>query len=121
MSLLCTLALLGVLQSPHATHTFTRSQDLAVTVLATDGATLSGATVSLCRLQDLESDPSCTRTITDTDGRVSFSVIEASEYSLTGKLDGFAPTTISPLSIGGEDPIAPDQVVLMLNPVCWDC
>ena len=120
MNLLLTFALLGTLQGPNPAHTFTRSQELAVTVLATDGEALAGATVSLCQL-DKQSEESCDRVVTGRDGRAGFTAIAVNEYSITGELDGFAPTMISPLSIGGEDPIAPDQVVLMLNPVCWDC
>ena len=129
MSFLLVLALLGSIQSPHPTHTFTRSQRLEVAAITTAGEPLPGVSVSLCRY-DGSGDPtnetspaesSCSRGVTDASGKTSFEAVPANEYYLKGDLDGFAQTAIYPLSIGAHDPIAPDQVVLMLNPVCWHC
>jgi hypothetical protein len=110
-------------------HTFTRSHRLEVTAQASTGDSLPGVTVSLCVLDASRSpmekpplaEPECRLTVTDAAAKARFAAISPGKYYLTGELDGFARTAIYPLSIGGEDPIAPDQIVLTLNPVCWDC
>lgn len=121
------LWILLILHPPtNTTHTFKRSGALEVQALATSGTPISGVTVQLCPFDGstlgskMPSD-ACRTQISDADGECRYRGIEPGTYTLSGELDGFASTAVYPLSIGAEDPIAPDQVFLVLNPVCWDC
>ena len=116
--LFLTLALLA--SAPADTiHTFTRAEQWTVTVRATDGKTLAGVTLSLCPGAQIGDADACRFAVTGADGRAMIDR-PADSAVLAAELPGFAKTTIGPLS-PREDPVAPDQFVVVLNPVCWHC
>lgn len=132
MHLILTALLLSPLSAAPAdqpaAHTFDRSGTLEVTVRSTAGEPLPGATLSICPLSAVTALPVagelCRHQVTDAAGKARFGARDLDapgELILTAALDGFATTALYPLSVGGEDPIAPDQLVVVLNPVCWDC
>jgi hypothetical protein len=72
----------------------------------------------------MEDDPwseACLRGVTDEAGRAWFRDLPTGKVLLRASLIGFADTTIGPLGIGHIEPRAPRQVIVVLNPVCWDC
>jgi hypothetical protein len=117
--LLIALMLVGVAQdAPRAT--FSGLPRLQVLAVSPEGAPLGGVTLTLCEFQD-EKSARCVVESTNPQGEASFEKVPSAEYRLKGELSGFASTMVFPLSIAASDPIAPDRVVLLLNPVCWHC
>jgi hypothetical protein len=99
-----------------------------VVVRAVDGENLPGAVVYLCEtVREAEHPPerseaACRLELTRADGSVVFVIEEGPRYSVTAVLEGFADTTVFPLSFGPDaEPRAPGVVVLVLNGVCFDC
>lgn len=121
---LIALMLTGVAQGaprlPAPPATFSSLPRLQVLVVSPEGAPLAGVNLALCESRD-EKSARCVVEITNGQGEASFEKVPAAEYRLRGDLSGFASTMVFPLSIGGSDPIAPDRVVLLMNPVCWHC
>src|SRR5687768_3330570 len=103
---------------------------IEVVVRTTAGDPVPGAAVSLCpwrdgegvasRLLEVQSE-GCSRGHAASDGRVTFSAIQPGRYFVTAELSGFAATTVHPLSIASTDPLAPDTLLVVLNPVCFHC
>lgn len=122
--LLIALMLAGAAQDarrlPAQPATFSNLPRLQVLVVSPEGAPLAGVNLMLCEYQD-EKPVRCVVEITNGQGEASFEKVFAAEYRLRGDLSGFASTMVFPLSIGASDPIAPDRVVLLMNPVCWHC
>jgi hypothetical protein len=101
---------------------------VSVVVRAVDGENLPGAVVYLCETaREAENPPersetSCRLELTSADGSAVFVIEEGPRYSVTAVLEGFADTTVFPLSFGPDaEPRAPGVVVLVLNGVCFDC
>lgn len=103
---------------------------IQVEVRATTGEILAGTVVSLCPIArdhpeiPQPQDPayaSCKVAGTDLKGVVSFKALKPGYYAITADANGFAITTVYPLSIAGPDPIAPDKLTIVLNPTCNDC
>lgn len=63
----------------------------------------------------------CEFAVADADGRAQFDGLETRDYVLHAQLEGFAETSVGPMGIGDSNPRAPRTVVVLLNPVCWDC
>lgn len=108
---------------PNSEETFSRRPELRVLVMGSVGEKLSGAVVELCRVAaeaEGEEVP-CRFGASDQDGELHFSEVAPGNYRLTAQLDGFIPTSLGPMSINAEDPIAPDRVVVLLNAACYDC
>ena len=109
--------------------TFTGTSSLSVRVVGTQGDAGAGATLQLCPLPDsymprmglMAESESCAELSADKAGRAVFQDVPEGRYSLVAALDGFARTALFPLPIGSRSPVAPDEVVVMLNPVCFDC
>ena len=122
--LLIALMLVGVAQDaprlPAPRATFSGLPRLQVLAVSPEGAPLAGVTLTLCDSQD-EKPARCVVKTTNPQGEASFEKVPSAEYRLKGELSGFASTMVFPLSIAASDPIAPDRVVLLLNPVCWHC
>jgi len=111
--------------SSHSGH-----PEIEVLVRATTGETLPGTTVALCSIDPnhpaipTPHDPawaSCKVGGTDHTGVVRFKRITPGHYVVTADANGFAISSVYPLSIAGPDPIAPDQLLIVLNPTCHDC
>jgi hypothetical protein len=103
---------------------------LEALVVGVDREALMGAGLSLCPVESAQiharagGDTQCLFAAPGADGRAVFESVAPGRYPLTGSLSGFADTTVSPLSIGMSDlagPRAPGSVMLLLNPVCYDC
>jgi hypothetical protein len=124
VKLLIALMLAGVAQDaprlPAPRATFSGLPRLQVLAVSPEGAPLGGVTLTLCESRD-EKSTRCVVEITNPQGEASFEKVPSAEYRLKGELSGFASTMVFPLSIAASDPVAPDRVVLLLNPVCWHC
>ena len=122
--LLIALMLVGVVQDaprlPAPRATFSGLPRLQVLAISPEGDPLGGATLTLCESRD-EKSARCVVETTNPQGEASFGKVPSAEYRLKGELSGFASTMVFPLSIAASDPLAPDRVVLLLNPVCWHC
>lgn len=101
---------------------------LTVVVRTVDGEPLPGAEVYLCKSDPESRRPpelsasACVVRGAGADGRAEFEVEERTRYGVTASLTGFAETTVFPLSFGpGAEPRAPGTIVVVLNPVCFDC
>jgi hypothetical protein len=125
LALLLSGTALGHLPSSHSGH-----PEIEVLVRATTGETLPGTTVALCPIDPNDPalptphDPawaSCKVAGTDHTGVVHFRRIAPGHYVVTADANGFAISSVYPLSIAGPDPIAPDQLLIVLNPTCHDC
>lgn len=103
---------------PAPPASFSRAPVLRVLVVSPEGNPLGGAALKLCESDRAEG---CRAAITNPQGEAVFDEIRPAEYQLQGELSGFASTRVSPLSIAARSPAAPDRIVLLLNPVCWDC
>ena len=116
---------LMVLPQGEADFSFNHKDSLQVVVIAAGGEPIPGVTLALCpydgRALEMAGSERCAHQITDAEGQAGFQSIESGEYAVTGVLEGFASAAIYPLSIKSSDPIAPDRVFLLLNPVCFDC
>ena len=119
---LIALMLVGVAQDaprlPAPRATFSGLPRLQVLAVSPEGAPLGGVTLTLCESRD-ENSARCVVETTNPQGEASFEKVPSAEYRLKGELSGFASTMVFPLSIAAADPVAPDRVVLLLNPVCW--
>ena len=107
--------------TPGSPASFSRSPKLQVFVASPEGTPLGGATLTLCPEQGGDKPAGCLTKVTNPKGEASFEKIPPTRYQLKGELSGFASTMVFPLSIAASDPVAPDRVVLLLNPVCWHC
>ncbi len=102
---------------------------IAVVVVDVDGEPISGAGLSLCPLESGQlhargtEDNQCLYQASGADGAAAFEAVPPGRYRLTSGLEGFADTSVFPLSIAAPrpDPKAPDSVTLVLNAVCYDC
>lgn len=124
------VALLSISPAPvGAETTFSGANRIEVRVVDEDGDSLPGAGLSLCPLESGQvharntKDNRCLFELSREDGSAAFDNVTPGEYRLTGNLSGFADTTVFPLAIGraNPDPLAPDRVTILLNPVCYDC
>ena len=114
------------LQSEADTFTFSHKDSLRVVSITAEGERIPGVTLTLCpydgqSLNTTTTAEACTHQVTDGNGEASFQSIKPGQYAVVGLLEGFASTAVYPLSIKSSDPIAPDRVFLLLNPVCFDC
>ena len=124
---LVALTLLASAELPLVTHSGRPQMD--VVVRSTDGESLPGVMISLCRLRSQPRSPAlpeveakdCIVQGTGPDGHAFFTTVKPNIYAATAELSGFASTTVFPLSIASADPIAPDALVITLNPVCFHC
>ena len=115
-----------LLASPPA---FTGSPNLSVLVADSQGEPLAGVSLQLCPLPDpyppgtslIADSESCTVLAANESGRAAFRDVPEAQYVLFASLDGFANTALYPLPIGRHSPVAPSEVVVTLNPVCFDC
>lgn len=94
------------------------------------GVPVPGAKVLVCPVdaaqpalprRDLTHPPECAMKWTDAAGLVIFSSLARGAYSVTARLTGFADTSIYPLLIGGEQPMAPDKISIRLVGLAFEC
>ncbi len=125
-------ALLSLLLSLAATPEglFTGAPRLSVLVTDTQFQSAPGVPLALCPLPDelpagsfplIGDRDVCLHQISDREGRAVFRDVPEAWYALNASLTGFADTTVGPLGIGRFSPVAPQEVILVLNPVCFDC
>jgi hypothetical protein len=100
---------------------------VAVQVRALDGEHLPGAVVYLCQgpcpgHPEENWKQRCRVQVTDVDGIAHFEVPSQGSFGFTAELEGFAKTTVYPLSFGPDaSPRAPGELTVVLNPVCFHC
>jgi hypothetical protein len=76
--------------------------------------------VTLCPAAGSSSD--CRTATSDDSGRAVFRGVSPGSYLLRASQDGWADTVVGPLGFGADaSPKAPREVLVILNPVCFDC
>ncbi|MGE5234221.1 MAG: carboxypeptidase-like regulatory domain-containing protein [Acidobacteriota bacterium] len=102
---------------------FSGKPRLEVEVRDTSGMPVPGTNVALCPVDRTHpappapGDPAywrCGRGYTDAQGVARFDPVPPGAYAVTASLEGFATTSVYPLLVGGEQPVAPDRVRLLL-------
>jgi hypothetical protein len=122
--------LLSVTYPGHSQPSFSGHAEIKVEVTTRAGEPLPGTAVSLCPVDARRpvipnsSDAAwkaCIHAGTDMAGQVSFKHVVPGYYAVIADQPGFAIASIYPLSIAASDPIAPDDLLVVLNPTCDDC
>ena len=112
------MALLIMGMSSGSAIVWTKPGELRMVVVDRDGKPIPGVSVEL----KATTDGSPHRTmISDTKGRAAFGGVSPGAYILTFELSGFAPSSIGPITMRGEErenPQLPEFLVTM-NPVRW--
>lgn len=111
--------------------TFSHTTRLRVTVHDPGGKGLVGAIVRVCEADIPPPQPSASHTTADGDacrpfvanagGEVVLDSMVAGAYTVSANLDGYSETTVGPFNFNAPAPITADRVVILLNPVCFDC
>jgi hypothetical protein len=124
-------ALLAVLAA--SPPVFTGAPSLSALVTDPEGEPTPGAVLLLCPLPDevpadgtfgtfpLVKTAACSQSIADAGGHAAFRDVPEDTYFLVVSLDGYSNTALFPLPIGRLSPVAPQEVAVVLNPVCFDC
>ncbi len=131
--------LLGLLAAPEVAaqargewveQTFSNQAGLEVQVRSSQGQELPGAAVFLCPMEGPDTwaagslslaEVECSVGIADAHGVARFPDLQPASFQVRVELDGFARTVVYPLEVGDSYPRAPDQILVVLNAVCWDC
>lgn len=97
--------------------------ELYVACRSSEGVPLPGMTVGICPESSAGGPGAhgCRAAVCDGEGELVIRDLDPGSYFLRGELSGFADTLVGPLRVGEGSPIALKRVVVVLNPVCYDC
>jgi hypothetical protein len=122
--------LLSVINPVRSQPSFSGHPEIRVEITTRAGEPLPGTAVSLCPVdakRPVIPNPSntswkaCTHAGTDMAGQALFTRIVPGHYAVIADQPGFAIASVYPLSIAASDPIAPDELLIVLNPTCDHC